>query len=210
MTDNSESYFYKNPAPRESMDSQKSFAPAQRDSIPPQPKQKIYDEFFNHSGLKKKSNYLRHYVNPDLDPIKIRIKAYDNEETPAETKTFLMAMTSESKILEDSALFEDFAEPYRESLLEVPVSRMIRELDEERLNRERIIEEVPIRTSSAAAEVNNPETLLWSDKYMPSNFFELLSDERTNREILTWLKSWDPVVFNRKVFEVDFNHLTLL
>ncbi|XP_047324218.1 chromosome transmission fidelity protein 18 homolog [Impatiens glandulifera] len=36
---------------------------------------------------------------------------------------------------------------------------------------------------------------LWVDKYSPSSFMELLSDEHTNREVLMWLKHWDSCVF---------------
>eukprot|EP00963_Diacronema_lutheri_P003835 scaffold287_cov337-Pavlova_lutheri.AAC.198 len=38
---------------------------------------------------------------------------------------------------------------------------------------------------------------LWVDKYSPKNFLELLSDERINRDVLHWLKNWDPCVFGR-------------
>lgn len=38
---------------------------------------------------------------------------------------------------------------------------------------------------------------LWVDKYRPKGYFDLLSDESTNRSLLTWLKMWDKVVFNR-------------
>lgn len=36
---------------------------------------------------------------------------------------------------------------------------------------------------------------LWVDKYAPKNFLDLLSDDKTNRSILSWLKEWDPYVF---------------
>jgi chromosome transmission fidelity protein 18 len=36
---------------------------------------------------------------------------------------------------------------------------------------------------------------LWIDKYTSHKFFDLLTDEATNRNVLTWLKSWDEVVF---------------
>ncbi|KAK3258339.1 hypothetical protein CYMTET_32611, partial [Cymbomonas tetramitiformis] len=39
------------------------------------------------------------------------------------------------------------------------------------------------------------EKQLWVDKYSPKAFNELLSDDRTNREVLRWLKAWDPAVF---------------
>lgn len=49
-----------------------------------------------------------------------------------------------------------------------------------------IINEASPRTSS-----------LWVEKYRPKGYFDLLSDESTNRSLLTWLKMWDKVVFNR-------------
>ena len=38
---------------------------------------------------------------------------------------------------------------------------------------------------------------LWLEKYKPKKYFELLTEERTNREIQTWVKSWDEIVFGR-------------
>ena len=37
--------------------------------------------------------------------------------------------------------------------------------------------------------------MMWTEKYTSFKFFDLLSDEKTNRNVLTWLKSWDEVVF---------------
>lgn len=39
---------------------------------------------------------------------------------------------------------------------------------------------------------------LWVDKHAPSSFPQLLSDERTNREVLRALRGWDPYVFGRQ------------
>ena len=38
-------------------------------------------------------------------------------------------------------------------------------------------------------------TLLWTEKYRARNFTDLVGDERTHRDVLRWLKGWDPVVF---------------
>lgn len=46
-------------------------------------------------------------------------------------------------------------------------------------------------------ETNPNAGKLWVDKYRPKTYFELLSDESTNRSLLTWLKMWDKIVFNR-------------
>ncbi|CEG40886.1 chromosome transmission fidelity protein 18 homolog isoform x1 [Plasmopara halstedii] len=54
------------------------------------------------------------------------------------------------------------------------------------------------------ADLDNHERLfasnavLWLDKYRPRSFLDLLSDERTNREVLSWIKSWDRFVFPKK------------
>jgi chromosome transmission fidelity protein 18 len=45
---------------------------------------------------------------------------------------------------------------------------------------------------------SNIKTLLFTDKYKPKSYSDLLTDEKTNREILTWMKSWDEIVFNKK------------
>lgn len=42
------------------------------------------------------------------------------------------------------------------------------------------------------------ENVLWLDKYKPKRFIDLLSDERTNREVLLWIKKWDRFVFPNK------------
>lgn len=39
------------------------------------------------------------------------------------------------------------------------------------------------------------EHKLWVDKYTSEKFFDLLTDEVTNRNVLTWLKTWDEIVF---------------
>ena len=41
---------------------------------------------------------------------------------------------------------------------------------------------------------NKTENKLWIDKYTSLKFFDLLTDEITNRNVLTCLKSWDEVV----------------
>lgn len=41
-------------------------------------------------------------------------------------------------------------------------------------------------------------TSLWVDLYKPRKYWELLSDESTNRIMLRWLKLWDKIVFNRR------------
>ncbi|KAJ1667071.1 Chromosome transmission fidelity protein 18 [Coemansia sp. RSA 1813] len=39
---------------------------------------------------------------------------------------------------------------------------------------------------------------LWVDKYRAQSFLDLVSDERTNRAVMQWLKEWDYCVFGRE------------
>lgn len=38
-------------------------------------------------------------------------------------------------------------------------------------------------------------TLMWTEKYRAKKFTDLVGDERTHREVLRWVKDWDPIVF---------------
>ena len=49
---------------------------------------------------------------------------------------------------------------------------------------------------------------LWTEKYRPKRFTDLIGDERTHRDVLKWLRSWDKTVFPgnvknnpKKIFE---------
>ncbi|KAI3459626.1 hypothetical protein Pfo_016289 [Paulownia fortunei] len=55
----------------------------------------------------------------------------------------------------------------------------------------------PTEVVPPKAPVTNEQ--LWVDKYAPSSFTELLSDEQTNREVLLWLKQWDSCVFGSEI-----------
>ncbi|OQR74829.1 chromosome transmission fidelity protein 18-like, partial [Tropilaelaps mercedesae] len=41
--------------------------------------------------------------------------------------------------------------------------------------------------------------LLWTDKYRPQGFMDLLSDTAINRLVLQWMKLWDECVFDRPI-----------
>ncbi|WJZ89353.1 hypothetical protein VitviT2T_008576 [Vitis vinifera] len=73
---------------------------------------------------------------------------------------------------------------------------------------QRVEQDAFTKALQASSELQNdailPETQvvneqLWVDKYSPSSFTELLSDEQTNREVLLWLKQWDSCVFGSEI-----------
>lgn len=53
------------------------------------------------------------------------------------------------------------------------------------------------RTEEADRLEKEQAQQLWVDKHAPSHFSHLLSDERTNREVLRALREWDPYVFRK-------------
>ena len=55
------------------------------------------------------------------------------------------------------------------------------------------------KSISEIKSIDNQETtLLYTEKYSPKHYSDLLTEEKINREILTWMKSWDDIVFNKK------------
>ncbi|KAL8650316.1 MAG: hypothetical protein Q9210_003896 [Variospora velana] len=51
--------------------------------------------------------------------------------------------------------------------------------------------ELPLPTQSRKRD----RTLMWTEKYRAKKFIDLVGDERTHREVLRWVKHWDPIVF---------------
>lgn len=62
---------------------------------------------------------------------------------------------------------------------------------------------LPLETSAMTEE-------LWVNKYAPRSFTELLSDEHTNREVLSWLKQWDAAVFGNGIRNTEDEVLSAL
>ncbi len=53
------------------------------------------------------------------------------------------------------------------------------------------------RNQERKKKIHN-DSQLWVDKHSPMTFSDLLSDERTNREVLRALRQWDPFVFQKE------------
>ncbi|KAK3939835.1 chromosome transmission fidelity protein 18 [Diplogelasinospora grovesii] len=53
-----------------------------------------------------------------------------------------------------------------------------------------------VEDQNTNADVKKPKrTLLWTEKYRARSFMDLVGDDLTNRQVLRWLKRWDPIVF---------------
>ncbi|GAP86110.1 putative chromosome transmission fidelity protein 18 [Rosellinia necatrix] len=57
------------------------------------------------------------------------------------------------------------------------------------------IPDQPLRSVEDHPAKNPRKTLLWTEKYRARNFMDLVGDDLTNRQVLKWLKRWDPIVF---------------
>lgn len=58
-----------------------------------------------------------------------------------------------------------------------------------------IPEEIIPSVENLASKDKPRRTLMWSEKYRAKHFMELVGDDRTHRQVLRWLKAWDPLVF---------------
>ncbi|KAJ7546189.1 hypothetical protein O6H91_08G029300 [Diphasiastrum complanatum] len=88
---------------------------------------------------------------------------------------------------------------YGSGLLSKPIEKMIEEAERESFEQacKSYTTEEDQNVSDTSLRTTNEE--LWVDKYAPKSFTELLSDEQTNREVLSWLKQWDSCVFGMKI-----------
>ncbi|TIC31370.1 P-loop containing nucleoside triphosphate hydrolase protein [Wallemia mellicola] len=73
------------------------------------------------------------------------------------------------------------------SCLETPVHKLITELNS-----------LPSTSSVPTQKVASSDTRLWTDKYRPHKFTDLMGDDRLNRQVMSWLKEWDQCVFGKK------------
>ena len=87
------------------------------------------------------------------------------------------------------------------SLLSRPIAALRDDID-----RQRAVDAVDASEAESAdlapdvtCVATSSSTDLWVDKYSPHAFMDLLSDERVNRQVLRWVKQWDPLVFGGRM-----------
>ncbi|MBW0488588.1 hypothetical protein O181_028303 [Austropuccinia psidii MF-1] len=73
-------------------------------------------------------------------------------------------------------------------LLDEPIHRMLAKVQEEVVHKQPLVP-----TQEGIAPLNS----LWTDRYRPKKFIDLVGDERVFRSAMGWLKSWDQCVFKR-------------
>ena len=161
-----------------------------------------YDNFFDPSLIEEEENsYFHYYISSDENARKVKMNFFNPENEQYVKKSFLL-LEKKEEILQ--SIEENNTAPKRyEPLLEVSLDKLMKDLMES------IIEEhqndsIPQKEKLSNLPSISGNKLLWTDKYMPKHFSDLLSDDKINREVLTWLKSWDLVVFKKKIVRFLF------
>ena len=54
---------------------------------------------------------------------------------------------------------------------------------------------LPVEGPRLTKEARKRSDMLWTERYRARKFTDLVGDERTHRDVLRWIKNWDPVVF---------------
>ncbi|XP_024380878.1 uncharacterized protein [Physcomitrium patens] len=100
---------------------------------------------------------------------------------------------------------------HNKDLLGEPIAKMIERIERESFEQVIAASDKKMLSADTIGTVPASEHEdLWVDKYAPRSFTELLSDEKTNREVLRWLKQWDPCVFGSKRYSTSEEVLTSL
>jgi ATPase family associated with various cellular activities (AAA) len=127
------------------------------------------------------------------------------------TKAFLQLLPAEELDLEElrrsKARGSSNTSSSSAGLLQCPIEELLRRVEVRQIERtSRALAAAAMQQNSTTAddvaEVSSAtkqqqprEGRLWVDKYAPSGFSQLLSDERINREVLRAVKAWDSFVF---------------
>ncbi|KAI4868682.1 hypothetical protein F4820DRAFT_409270 [Hypoxylon rubiginosum] len=84
----------------------------------------------------------------------------------------------------------------KKSYYGIEIHELIDATKKELANRPSNSATVPDEPMTSVEAVKKPKkSLLWTEKYRARNFTDLVGDDLTNRQVLRWLKRWDPIVF---------------
>lgn len=87
----------------------------------------------------------------------------------------------------------------KKSYYGIDIHQLIEDASKEALmdakERVRAAEEILPSVENSTTKLKTRRTLMWTEKYRARNFMELVGDDRTHRQVLRWLKAWDPIVF---------------
>lgn len=157
-------------------------------------KNPFIENYFDISSHSSSHESLHYYTNPNQTymPIKYYIKTNLEYEEYYLNKTFFLK-TQKDKVDYDLDFLDVIKGHSSDSLLQTPIEFLLEEIKQEKEEKDN---EPPKTEQIGLSSLSQKD--LWTTKYMPRKFDQLLSDERINREVLCWLKSWDSIVFPDK------------
>ncbi|KAI0136124.1 hypothetical protein F4776DRAFT_624568 [Hypoxylon sp. NC0597] len=84
----------------------------------------------------------------------------------------------------------------KKSYYGIEIHELVEAASKELANKSSNADTVPDEPMPSVETVKKPKkSLLWTEKYRARNFMDLVGDDLTNRQVLRWLKRWDPIVF---------------
>lgn len=135
---------------------------------------------------------VRHYIPSSQPQVKINFYQVSSKGVTIQPRVIEVSKTKHEA--NNTNIF-----PTR-NLLSKPIDKLIEEAND-KLKAIHNDDSVEITEDKGVEEMQDVEKFkseLWVDKYNPKNFIDLITDERINREFLTWMKSWDKIVFPKK------------
>jgi len=146
---------------------------------------------------------VRHYLPPSKPQVKVNFYQINHNEVVIQPRTI--------EICEQNNKIENLEiekKRYSHDLLSKPIDQLLLEIEQksaENSKKESVKKEIleqekmdDIKGISDSENEEEKDDLLWVDKYEPESFLDLVTEERTNRELLIWLKTWDKLVFPHK------------
>jgi chromosome transmission fidelity protein 18 len=88
----------------------------------------------------------------------------------------------------------------KKSFYGIDIQQLVKDAEKdtkEKESRKTTTPEHPLPSVEQPVRTRPRKTMMWTEKYRARRFFDLVGDDRTHREVLRWLKAWDPIVFPR-------------
>ncbi|KAM0749881.1 P-loop containing nucleoside triphosphate hydrolase protein [Meredithblackwellia eburnea MCA 4105] len=147
----------------------------------------------------------RDYTTPDYSKVNFSSRNLNYvPAAPIEATTFDgKKITFKRRIRASSSLYaakqakENSAALLRlsKSMLSTPYHTMVNNINKKSEATEKQADGDATNAPMDEDELPELETSLWTDRYRPKKFTDLLGDERVHRSALLWLKEWDQCVF---------------
>ncbi|CDW81860.1 chromosome transmission fidelity protein 18 homolog [Stylonychia lemnae] len=188
-----------------------------------QANQTVYDQTDPEQFKLYIEQYMHHYLSKKIPQTKIKFYEVDKQTQNIENEFPYVAEKFEQEELD--AFAQAVSSNHNRPLLEMDINVILNLVKQKRTEKEKQLhanlqsEEMrqieddfemdedgniiirkeqnmqeDIDVEEQVQQISN-DSRLWVDKYTSKKYIDLLTDEVTNRNVLTWLKTWDEMVF---------------